>query len=56
MTKFNFKQDVAEAYLKANKHNAMTVTYYLLLTKYYREKQEDKEEILQYKAVQAPVP
>jgi hypothetical protein len=37
LKEFNFDPDLAEKYIKANKHNKETTTYYLLLKKYERE-------------------
>ncbi|CAD8125703.1 unnamed protein product [Paramecium sonneborni] len=53
---YNFKLPQAYAYLKANKHDPVTTTYYLLLNKYLRERQQDKEEAFQYKLIQIPPP
>ncbi|CAD8125306.1 unnamed protein product [Paramecium sonneborni] len=51
---YNFKLPQAYDYLKANKHDPVTTTYYLLLNKYLREKQKDQEEAFQYKLIQIP--
>ncbi|CAD8104031.1 unnamed protein product [Paramecium primaurelia] len=53
---YNFKLPQAYDYLKANKHDPVTTTYYLLLNKYLREKQQDQEEAFQYKLIQIPPP
>ncbi|CAK84768.1 unnamed protein product (macronuclear) [Paramecium tetraurelia] len=53
---YNFKLPQAYAYLKANKHDPVTTTYYLLLNKHLREKQQDPDETFQYKLIQIPPP
>ncbi|CAD8074395.1 unnamed protein product [Paramecium primaurelia] len=56
LANYNFKLSQAYAYLKANKHDQVTTTYYLLLQKYLKEKQKDQDETLQYKLIQIPPP
>ncbi|CAD8172743.1 unnamed protein product [Paramecium pentaurelia] len=56
LANYNFKLSQAYAYLKANKHDQVTTTYYLLLNKYLKEKQQDQDETFQYKLIQIPPP